>query len=281
MLNNYYLYLLFVLSLAACQEGGPPEGPPIDAHQEDWAVFLREDTTGPSVITIDLGWRGVAPLQYHNKLMVVSVLAEGALPSGFPEEKEVVIANQLQDQLIRALEQPGQGIFVGSSTSFGLKALFFYLNDSRDSERIAGQVLAGFNSRKAEQEIQKDLRWAVYFNLLMPTSREMNEIRNEKVLRQLQEAGDRLRQPRPIDHWSQFTTLAQRDSFLKDVQAEGFELVEIDTQAEGNADSYVLHIIRQDSIHIPYIHELTWRLRQKVEKYGGAYDGWETIVVRQ
>ena len=280
MSYDYYLYAL-LLFFTACQGGGPPEGPPIAAHQEDWAVFLREDTTGPSVITVDLGWGAVAPLQHHNKVMMVNVLAEGALPSGFPEEREVEIANQLQDQLIRALEKPGQGIFVGSSTSFGQKALFFYLNDSRDSERIAGQVLAGFKTRKTEQEIHKDAQWAVYFNMLTPTSREMNEIRNEKVLHQLQEAGDGLRHPRPIDHWAQFGSMAQRDSFLWDVKAEGFDFVEMNVQAEGSANPYVLHIIREDSIHIPYIHELTWRLKQKAEKYGGVYDGWETIVDRE
>lgn len=278
MFQKYYPFAIFLL-LTACQ-GAPPEGPPIEPHPEDWAVFLREEDTGPSVITVDLGWAKAAPLQSHNKLMMLSVIAEEELPNGFPSEKEVGIANQLQDKLIRALEQPRQGVFVGSMTSFGQKSFFFYLNDSRDAERIAGQVLAAFQSRKTEQETQKDTQWAVYFNLLFPSAREMAEIRNERVLLGLQESGDRLDRPRPIDHWAYFSDPARRDSFLREVQKEGFQLGESGKLEEGE-EPYMLRIVREDSIHIPYIHELTWALREKAEEYGGTYDGWETIVVRE
>ena len=281
MFYKYYPFAI-LLSLAACQGGGAPQGPPIEAHQEDWAVFLREeDSAGPSVITVDLGWANVAPLEKHNKLMGVAVRAEGELPSGFPDEKEINLANKLQDQLIRALEKPGQGIFVGSSTSLGKKTFFFYLNDSRDPERIAGQVLAGFKSRKVEHELRKDPQWAIYFNLLFPTDKELAEIRNERVLQGLQDAGDRLNRPRPIDHWIYFPAAAQRDSFLQEARAEGFEPVSMDVRPEAGEYPYSLHIIREDSIHIPYIHSLTWGLRQKAEKYNGNYDGWETVVVRE
>lgn len=279
-MSHNYFYFFFFLLFAACQGGGPPEGPPIEPHQEDWAVFLREEAAGPSVITADLGWARVAPLPYHNKLLVLSVLAEGELPSGFPTEREIGIANRLQDQLIRALEKPGQGIFVGSSTSFGRKTFFFYLNDSRDPERITGQVLAGFRSRKVEQEVRKDPQWGAYFNILFPSSGEMQEIRNERVLQGLQSAGDALRRPRPIDHWIYFPGPEQRDSFLREARAEGFGFVEMNEKAEGE-NPYSLHIIREDSIHVPRIHELTRSLQEKAEKYSGEYDGWETVVVRE
>ncbi|MCB9048475.1 MAG: DUF695 domain-containing protein [Lewinellaceae bacterium] len=280
MVYRYLPFFAILLTLSACQSG-VPEGPPIPPHQEDWAVFLREADSGPSVITIDLGWERVAPLEHHSRLMAISVLAEEELPSGFPNEKEIGIANRLQDQLIRALEKPGQGIFVGSITSFGQKSFFFYLNDSRDAERIAGQVLVGFKSRKADQELRNDADWAGYFNILFPTARELAEVQNERVLQSLQQAGDALLQPRPIDHWAHFSTMAQRDSFLREAQSEGFDLGEMNVQAEGSENPYLLRIVREDSIHIPYIHDLTWSLRQKVEKYKGTYEGWETVVARE
>ncbi|MCO6480712.1 MAG: DUF695 domain-containing protein [Phaeodactylibacter sp.] len=278
MFQKYYPFTILFL-LTACQPG-PLEGPPIEPHREDWAVFLREDEAGPSVITIDLGWAPVAPLPNHNTLTAISVIAEEELPSGFPTEKEVEAANRLQDQLIRALEKPRQGIFVGSMTSFGQKSFFFYLNDSRDAERITGQVLAGFRSRETRKEARKDPQWAGYFNILFPSAREMTEIRNERVLQGLQEAGDPLQEPRPIDHWIYFPDEAKRDSFLSDAEKDGFKLVEASV-LEDDDEPYMLHIIRVDSIHIPFIHELTWGLRQKAEQYGGAYDGWETIVARE
>ncbi len=281
MLHRSIHHLAMLFLLTACQGGAPSELPPIELHQEDWAVFLRETEEGPAVITIDLGWAKPAPLGSHNKLMALTVTTREALPNGFPTEAEVEIVNGLQDKLIRALEKAGQGIFVGSRTSFGQKSLFFYLSDSREAERIAGQVLAGFKSRPVGQDIREDPEWAAYLDTLYPSPQERGEIQNERVLQKLQEAGDRLRQPRPIDHWAQFSTTAQRDSFLRQAQAEGFEFVEMNVLEDDATEPYMLHIIREDSIHIPYIHELTWYLTLLAEKYNGSYDGWETVVARE
>ena len=273
-----YLCFFLAFSLSACQ-GGEPEDPPVEPHQENWAVFLRKGESGPSIITIDLGWKGVAPLQYHNKLLVVTVLAEDEQNAGFPDEEEVRVANRLQDQLIRSLEKSGQGIFVGSSTSFGQKNFFFYLTDSRHSEKIARQVLVSFDSRKTNIEVRGDFRWAAYFNVLYPSEKELDEIRNERVLSSLQDAGDPLQEPRSIEHWLRFPSIEQGSHFMKEAQEDGFKYLEMDTQAGGERP-YVFHITRKDSIHIPYIHELTWGLREKAEKYDGVYDGWETVVAR-
>lgn len=280
MFHRYFPYFSLFL-FTTCQGGAPSEPPPAVPHKEDWAVFLRETEAGPLVVTVDLGWANPAPLDNFNKLLALSVKTQESLPNGFPSEEEVEMANQLQDQLIRALEKAGQGIFVGSQTSFGQKSFFFYLPDNREAERISGQVLAGFKSRPVEQDIRKDPEWAAYFDRLYPNPQERGEIQNERVLQQLQGAGDRLLQPRPIDHWAHFSTTAQRDSFLRQAQAEGFEFVEMNVLEDEADEPYMLHIIRMDSIHIPYIHELTWYLTQLAEKYNGSYDGWETVVARE
>ena len=99
------------------------------------------------------------------------------------------------------------------------------------------------------------------------------------MLIRLQEAGDPLSQPRPIEHWAYFKSTKARSVFQDSLKRYSFEPIGYDTLAQSPMP-YGIHFVRQDSIHTPYIHDLTWGLTQLAEGLGGAYDGWETIVVK-
>ncbi len=278
---TYLLATLASLLLVSCQPEEAGETVAIQPHREDWAVYLREAETEPAVITVDLGWAKPAPVATHPRLMTVVVEAKEELPTGFPTEAEVEIVNELQDKLILALERKGEGVFVGSRTSIGRKALYFYLNSERPTEQKAWQLMKAFRARPHDMDIRTDSAWLAYFEILLPNEREMAEIHNERVLQQLQRSGDRLTQPRGIEHWFYFPTTDRRDRFLEALQTDGFELIGMDTlKDESPAKPYSLHLIRQDSIQVPYIHELTWQLTQAAREYEGEYDGWETVLVR-
>ena len=280
-LNRCWLGL--ALLLWGCGDVGPQQQKsaalPLPGHEERWSVFLRQQATGPQVITVDQGWLEQAPLETHPRLLEVRVKAEETLPTGFPTEAETRKANELQDKLLQKLERGNFGVFVGSIVVPAEKQLYFYLRAEAQADAVAQEVVAAYTKRKVEAEIAPDEAWSTYAEQLFPNQQEQAEINNDGVLVRLQEAGDRLSQPRPIEHWAYFKSTKARSVFLDSLQRYRFEPIAYETLSQSPMP-YGIHFVRQDSIHTPYIHDLTWGLTQLAEGLGGAYDGWETIVVK-
>ena len=277
------LFPILLLLLSGCGDVGPQqqksEAPPLPGHEERWSVFLRQQLAGPQVITVDQGWSEQAPLQTHPRLLKVTVKANETWPTGFPTEAETRMANELQDQLLQKLERGNFGVFVGSIVVPGEKQLYYYLRAEPQADELAQETVAAYTKRKVEASIAPDDTWSAYTGQLFPNQREQAEINNDGVLIRLQEAGDPLSQPRPIEHWAYFKSTKARSVFQDSLKRYSFEPIGYDTLAQSPMP-YGIHFVRQDSIHTPYIHDLTWGLTQLAEGLGGAYDGWETIVVQ-
>ena len=277
------LLLLNIFLLTACGDVGPQqkvsEAPLLPKHEERWSVFLRQQPTGPQVITVDQGWSKAMLTETHPRLLEVSVKAEETLPTGFPTEAETGMANELQDLLLQKLERGNFGVFVGSIVMPGEKQLYYYLRAEPQADELAQDVVSAFTKREVQASISPDADWGIYQTKLSPNKREQAEINNDGVLIRLQEAGDRLSQPRPIEHWAYFKSTKARSVFLDSLQHYRFEPVDYDTLLQAE-NPYGVHFVRKDSIHTPYIHDLTWGLTQLAEGLGGSYDGWETIMVK-
>lgn len=275
--------LFCLVCLYSCGNVGPQEqksnAAPVAEHQEQWSVFLRQSGQKPAVITVDQGWEPLAPLASHPRLLQVSVLAEGRLSTGFPTDAEIQAANTLQSQLLQKLERGNYGVFVGSRVTVGQKDFYFYLRAEPDADQLAQSVVESYTKRKTEASIQPDSAWTVYGQKLYPNAREQAEISNDGVLIRLQEAGDPLNIPRPIEHWAYFKTTKARSVFEDSIEQYAFRPLNYDTLA-GAPEPYGIHFVRNDSIHTPYIHNLTWGLTELAASLGGSYDGWETIVVK-
>ncbi|HQV33655.1 MAG: DUF695 domain-containing protein [Phaeodactylibacter sp.] len=276
------LYLLLFGStffLFACQNS-QEEDHPLPEHKEDWAVFAQDDATAPRIVTVDLGWQEALPVEAFSQSLVIRVKAQEVLANGFPVGREVNLADGLQDELIRALEKPGLGIFTGSRTGAKEKALVFYLRPLPAAERLARKIVQDFTARPVEVHLKQDPSWQNYREELIPNGQEMNEIQNERILHRLQESGDQLLAPRPVGHWAYFPDAARRQQFLDTLLSAGFEIVALDTLKEGSKQPFGAHVERVDSVHVPYVHHLTWGMAELARRHGGAYDGWETILVR-
>jgi hypothetical protein len=124
-----------------------------------------------------------------------------------------------------------------------------------------------------------DMDWEVYRKLLYPTVREWQIIHNHHTCDRLAAAGDSLERERAIEHNAFFPTREAAEAFAGAVEAEGFRLQKID-EPTGEVPRYGVRFYRTDR---PWYHDIdavTLSLIDASEAHGGAYDGWETSLVK-
>jgi len=108
----------------------------------------------------------------------------------------------------------------------------------------------------------------------------MQSITNRWVCDSLEEKGDPLSQEREIDHWIYFPNPSSRKLFLDAAIELGYSLRNM-TDPEEAGEQYGVRIFRVDRPGLDNIDDVTLPLYRLAAKFGGDYDGWETVVLNR
>jgi Regulator of ribonuclease activity B len=102
---------------------------------------------------------------------------------------------------------------------------------------------------------------------------------NEDVIQLLIENGDALDQPRPIEHWACFPTEGGRARFIAYIESR-YANIECSMNPEFTGKEYCVTFSHTGIPDADAITEITSALSLAADSCGGAYDGWETQVIR-
>jgi hypothetical protein len=125
-----------------------------------------------------------------------------------------------------------------------------------------------------------DMEWEVYNKLLFPTLKEWQVIANHHACDNLKAQGDNLHLERAIEHKCYFKTPQERAGFIEAIEKENFR-VQKETEVPFNGDVvYGVEFYRKDTPFYYDIDELTLKIIDISEGFGGNYDGWECSLVK-
>ncbi|MBL4706204.1 MAG: DUF695 domain-containing protein [Flavobacteriales bacterium] len=156
---------------------------------------------------------------------------------------------------------------------------YFYVADtSRIRSQLTKFYQESYSRYKFYVNIKLDNNWDGYLKFLYPNEETREFISNNRVIEQLQLAGDNLTKKRQVDHWVYFQTAGSRKLFTEYAVSQGFN-VEGEEEIEDPLFSFQLRISREDFVNVKSISEITLTLREKAKEMNGDYDGWETVVV--
>lgn len=147
-------------------------------------------------------------------------------------------------------------------------------------EKLSALSAATFAPRKVAVGSQDDPEWAYLFDFLQPNEERVQWMRNRDVVDALERHGDNLEKPRRVDHWLYFETASDRQAFLDFAQAEGFEVEDLNAEADPPR-RFSVQIHRVDSVKLTDTHEIVMTLHSVAADNGGEYDGWETSVEKE
>lgn len=115
--------------------------------------------------------------------------------------------------------------------------------------------MLSFDGYPYEADTREEPGWSSYFSYLYPSTADRQTIQNRRICEALERNGDKLSEPREIDHWAYFASAKSLTAYVKEALQLGVKVRAISAPDD------------------------TLPLFNLAAKNGGKYDGWESIVV--
>jgi len=227
---------------------------------EAWRTYPGTYTNVPAVWAVDIGVLTLAPVAALPVRMdvFVGVNSDG---DGLPTDGAQIA--ELEDA-VRAAAVALGGVYVGRVASAGVCRFTAHL----PVEPVAPITLPKFPT--APVATAYDPHWAFARDVLGPDERQHRLLEDLEMVGVLQGQGDPLAVPREVAHVAFFPARSAAEEAAEVLRADGFAAV-VEPDDEGE---FSLTALRSDPVAPPVVHDLTWGVKETVERHGGTYDGW-------
>lgn len=248
-------------------------------YHGDWDTYVNEFGDKLSSVMVDLAFGGSAEARLRPNAIIIRIRVDSIKANGMPAENQLNKLNVAEDRLVQKLGGDLQAIYTGRYTKDGKRDFYFYSNDTSHYMSAIAEVLDPLKISWLAK-VQTDTAYSNYFNVLYPTGKQLESIKNRRVVDNLKEKGDALTAPRKINHFIFFKTENDRKEYAFAVQDNGFTVENAGKELGVKDRPFTLQISRVDKVDYNSIDKVTLYLWELALKYAAKYDGWETFVVR-
>jgi hypothetical protein len=245
---------------------------------DKWDFYPLRVDDKPASIMVDLGLINDVPIRAFPCMAYIRLHMRNPRDDGLSSQEEYEALIAIEKAIEAALAASKDAIYVGRNTSDGCRDFYFYIAQAEGWTQRAAQLLEPFPHYKFISGSRPDPEWSTFLEFLYPGDEAMQTITNRWVCDSLAEKGDPLSAEREIDHWIYFPNPAARKLFIAAAAELGFGLRST-TDPEEAGENYGARIFRVDRPGHDCIDDVTLPLHRLAAKFGGDYDGWETVVL--
>ncbi|MDD5159128.1 MAG: DUF695 domain-containing protein [Sulfuricurvum sp.] len=247
--------------------------------QEYWELYMKTIDGNIASVLVNAGISADLPSEDKFTVGFIKLAMKAPNDKGLISENEEAQLSFIEDKIEMESLRYRIGSYVGKIVSNGEMTFIYYLKHDFEWPDMVQMAMKEFTDYSYEYGSKMDSEWEIYYKLLFPTPIEWQMIQNHKVCDHMQTQGDSLHLPRAIEHKAYFETSEQRDAFILVIESESFNVKEL-IDANENTSMIGLSFYRQDKPFYYDIDSLTLHLIDLSVQNGGAYDGWETSVVK-
>ncbi|HLP84852.1 MAG TPA: DUF695 domain-containing protein [Phycisphaerales bacterium] len=245
-----------------------------DEHDEAWQPFERVIDDRPFLALVRTDWTEHGPDRARPVAIIVT-LGFAARDNGLPTPEVFECVRQADDAATAALESACKAICVGTLMGNGARSLYFYASSDANAQAAMSKVAAP--GVKVAMRSQRDAAWQCVVDDVWPTPEEIRWNADKSVLDQLEEAGDDMSTPRPIEHLAILPSKEAAAKFVEWLREEGFELTDGPAKHEG---AWHVEFSQTCAPDIDEIYDQTSAAAQMADELGGEYDGWQCGIVK-
>ncbi len=244
---------------------------------DDWDVYDCELDDQPASILVNLSAILRAPAPDKPWLLRISAhspAAQVAAPYGVEQLSELCA---LRDLLAMVLTKGPPAEVVGGITSRARRELYCYATSTKGFEKTVEKMRARLSQYAIECRSERDPHWNQYREVLYPSEVQMmQQIRNRRVLEQLERNGDDHAVSRPVDHDIYFRTALDSTRFVRAARDLGFQVRSGPLeQMQGRCERpFFVSLVRSDPVTSDHITRIVAELLVLTARFDGQYDGW-------
>lgn len=247
--------------------------------QEYWELYMKTIDGAIASVLVNAGISAELPSEDKFYVGFIKLSMKMANERGLISEEEETQLSFIEDKIEMEALRYRIGNYVGKIVTKGEMTFVYYLKHDFEWPDVVKAAMNAFPDYEYTSGSKMDGEWDVYHKLLFPTLIEWQIIQNHKVCDHLKSQGDSLHLPRAIEHKSYFETNEQREAFIVQIESEGFSVKNLIDPTE-NTPMMGASFYRQDKPFYYDIDTLTLHLIDLSARFSGAYDGWETSVVK-
>ena len=250
----------------------------MERWEQDFDVYFSQIEDRPASFVIDLAARKHAPVATHPVRLMIRVPMLRPRPDGLRDRSEMDALGQLEDRFVAALEQKVDALYVGRIVHDGHTTMWLYVPAAH---RAALETLPDVTGSAGDYEpswaVADDPAWEAYTEFLAPGPYDVQTIWNRRLIQVFTDNGDRLDQPREIDHYALFPNRADADVAALALRAAGFRTDDVEDKDDGRVG---LQFHRSDRLSDGRPDEFVGEILDIILERDGVYDGWGAMHVK-
>ncbi|WP_261935496.1 DUF695 domain-containing protein [Sphingomonas bisphenolicum] len=240
---------------------------------DNWNFYALLVDDEPASIFVDLGVTKETHIADFPIMAYSRVRMNNPRPDGLSSQDEYDSLISLEKDVAEAAERAGKHLYVGRNTSSGNRDFYFY-TQNHSIEDFLTKAMKKWPLYEYQTGHRPDEQWSTYWRFLYPSPEDFQRIGNRDVVDRLLEQGDRIEEPRTIDHFAVFGSQEDRNIFAEHLVAKGYAIVRKTDAASGEFQITFDMTDRPDQID-----EVTIDLFRAARDIGGEYDGWGCTIV--
>jgi hypothetical protein len=252
-----------------------------DPPLSSWQYYTRPISPSDPrslLFYIDLDFQNRAPVLTHPVTAYVQVGLQKPDAAGQASADEAQILREIEAQLAEGFERispAGPALYVGRVVGDGVCTFYYYLSAAHGVKKFIATLATSFSGYAIVGGTKSDAPWSVYAQML-PDRLTALRIQSRRQCFSFEQAGDTLKEYRPVQHWAVFPTDKARQSFIHSTMLLDFKT----GYKSDSADIFGIQVQRDDIPSSQNMDALTVRMYELAESLGGAYEGWQTIQLQ-
>lgn len=239
-------------------------------------MYVASMDDGRALVNVDLAIAEKAPFPELHWLMGIQLEFLDPDVDGFYTEEEEARILEIQDYIIKVMDEEARARFVGSVTYAGTRMFYFYGPDAEYVAPLVGKISSEFSDYDFNYMSDNDGKWNFFFNAIYPTELDMAHIRNRYMVQGLMESGVDINHEYSVYYYFYFQDGASRVRAAATLSQLGFEVVDDHIyEEELEPMSLGLKMLNKHDLNLMTITEKTYECFETIEDYVGVYDGWE------